>query len=151
MIHLRKETSLLTHSSLTAHSCPTLRYARGFCKHGPKCRKKHARKELCGTYIAGFCPKGPGLFTHPIHALYLSRAHACTETCVAGHLLLACVLACLRTLPACAHCQKGGEMGVGKLWQLESLSASSTRMARGQTSLWIGQRVRGSSGSRDDS
>jgi len=44
------------------------RYARGFCKHGPKCRKKHVRKELCGSYMAGFCPKGPG--QTPVLALW---------------------------------------------------------------------------------
>jgi hypothetical protein len=48
-LHIRPEDS--------AADCPW--YARGFCKHGPKCRKKHTRKELCGSYMAGFCPKGP--------------------------------------------------------------------------------------------
>ncbi len=56
-LHIRPEDN--------AVECPW--YARGFCKHGPKCRKKHARKELCPSYMAGFCPKGPREHTrfHP--------------------------------------------------------------------------------------
>ncbi|KAJ1477985.1 hypothetical protein T484DRAFT_1819205 [Baffinella frigidus] len=46
-LHIRPEDKVI--------ECPW--YARGFCKHGPKCRKKHARKELCGSFMAGFCPK----------------------------------------------------------------------------------------------
>ncbi|KAJ1674951.1 Cleavage and polyadenylation specificity factor subunit 4 [Spiromyces aspiralis] len=34
-------------------------YARGFCKHGPKCRNKHVRRAICKYYLFGFCPKGP--------------------------------------------------------------------------------------------
>ncbi|KAI8803616.1 hypothetical protein BJ742DRAFT_682930, partial [Cladochytrium replicatum] len=34
-------------------------YARGFCKHGARCRHKHVRKALCPLYLTGFCPKGP--------------------------------------------------------------------------------------------
>ncbi|KAJ1734770.1 Cleavage and polyadenylation specificity factor subunit 4 [Coemansia sp. Benny D160-2] len=34
-------------------------YARGFCKHGAKCRSKHVRKLVCPQYRAGFCPLGP--------------------------------------------------------------------------------------------
>ncbi len=49
-LHIRPEDKVV--------ECPW--YARGFCKHGPKCRKKHVRKELCGSYMAGFCPKGAG-------------------------------------------------------------------------------------------
>lgn len=37
--------------------CPW--YARGFCKHGPRCRHKHVRKPLCEAYMIGFCPDGP--------------------------------------------------------------------------------------------
>ncbi|KAJ1936165.1 hypothetical protein EC988_008272, partial [Linderina pennispora] len=37
--------------------CPW--YARGFCKHGAKCRNKHVRKFACPQYLFGFCPKGP--------------------------------------------------------------------------------------------
>ncbi|KAF9160151.1 hypothetical protein DFQ27_005976 [Actinomortierella ambigua] len=37
--------------------CPW--YNRGFCKHGPNCRHKHARKVLCLNYLTGFCPQGP--------------------------------------------------------------------------------------------
>jgi hypothetical protein len=34
-------------------------YARGFCRHGPKCRNKHVKKVLCLNWLAGFCPQGP--------------------------------------------------------------------------------------------
>ncbi|RKP35592.1 hypothetical protein BJ085DRAFT_15278 [Dimargaris cristalligena] len=34
-------------------------YARGFCKHGPKCRNLHVRRIACQNYITGFCPLGP--------------------------------------------------------------------------------------------
>eukprot|EP00158_Paraphelidium_tribonemae_P005134 Partr_v1_DN27181_c1_g1_i1_m15937 putative Polycomb group ring finger len=37
--------------------CPW--YNRGFCKHGPTCRNKHARKNACQAYLTGFCPLGP--------------------------------------------------------------------------------------------
>ncbi|ORY48149.1 hypothetical protein BCR33DRAFT_714568 [Rhizoclosmatium globosum] len=37
--------------------CPW--YARGFCKHGPRCRNKHVRQAVCQNYVTGFCPKGP--------------------------------------------------------------------------------------------
>ncbi|KAI9352794.1 hypothetical protein BDR26DRAFT_204838 [Obelidium mucronatum] len=44
--------------------CPW--YARGFCKHGPKCRNKHVRQAVCQNYVTGFCPKGPECpFGHP--------------------------------------------------------------------------------------
>ena len=55
-LHIRPEDN--------AVECPW--YARGFCKHGPKCRKKHARKELCPSYMAGFCPKGPREPARPV-------------------------------------------------------------------------------------
>ena len=37
--------------------CPW--YDRGFCRHGPSCRHRHVRRELCLNYLAGFCPSGP--------------------------------------------------------------------------------------------
>lgn len=44
-----------------------LYYARGFCKHGNRCRKKHVYKtSICLNYLAGFCPDGPNcIFGHP--------------------------------------------------------------------------------------
>ena len=36
--------------------CPW--YARGFCKHGQRCRHRHTRKKPCSKYLAGFCPDG---------------------------------------------------------------------------------------------
>ncbi|KAJ2711647.1 RNA-binding component of cleavage and polyadenylation factor [Coemansia spiralis] len=36
--------------------CPW--YARGFCKHGSKCRSKHVRTQMCPYYQFGFCPDG---------------------------------------------------------------------------------------------
>uniref|UniRef100_A0A7S3G9I7 C3H1-type domain-containing protein n=1 Tax=Palpitomonas bilix TaxID=652834 RepID=A0A7S3G9I7_9EUKA len=48
-IHVRPEDKKVV--------CPW--YERGFCRHGPNCRKSHMRKELCVDYLYGFCPKGP--------------------------------------------------------------------------------------------
>lgn len=36
--------------------CP--HYEKGFCPLGPRCSKKHVRRELCVFYLAGFCPNG---------------------------------------------------------------------------------------------
>ncbi|KAJ1909635.1 RNA-binding component of cleavage and polyadenylation factor [Tieghemiomyces parasiticus] len=48
--------------------CPW--YARGFCKHGPKCRRLHVRRAACQNYITGFCPLGPDCpNAHPRHDL----------------------------------------------------------------------------------
>jgi len=44
--------------------CPW--YARGFCKHGAKCRLKHVKRVICDRYMAGFCPDGKNCkFGHP--------------------------------------------------------------------------------------
>lgn len=48
--------------------CPW--YARGFCKHGPKCRHKHVKKTACSNYLLGFCIEGPNCkFGHPKYEL----------------------------------------------------------------------------------
>lgn len=45
-------------------------YKRGFCKHGPMCRSKHARNTACALYLTGFCPFGPNCqFGHPKYEL----------------------------------------------------------------------------------
>ncbi|KAK3394602.1 hypothetical protein B0H63DRAFT_506282 [Podospora didyma] len=36
--------------------CP--HYDRGFCPLGPRCDKKHVRRQICVYYLAGFCPGG---------------------------------------------------------------------------------------------
>ena len=36
--------------------CPW--YNRGFCKRGPKCKRKHIRREMCYNFLEGFCPLG---------------------------------------------------------------------------------------------
>ncbi|RUP49887.1 hypothetical protein BC936DRAFT_141116 [Jimgerdemannia flammicorona] len=33
-------------------------YARGFCKHGPNCKRKHVRMLICQNYLTGFCSLG---------------------------------------------------------------------------------------------
>ncbi|KAJ1921399.1 Cleavage and polyadenylation specificity factor subunit 4 [Mycoemilia scoparia] len=49
-------------------------YARGFCKHGPKCRNKHVRRIICKQYMFGFCPKGPTCpNSHPSFELPISN------------------------------------------------------------------------------
>ncbi|NXP41542.1 CPSF4 factor, partial [Leiothrix lutea] len=48
------------HVAVTAASpagCPW--YDRGFCRHGPLCKYKHTRREMCANYLVGFCPEGP--------------------------------------------------------------------------------------------
>ena len=48
--------------------CPW--YARGFCKHGPRCRNRHTQKKPCPKYLAGLCPDGPTCrFGHPKYEL----------------------------------------------------------------------------------
>jgi len=48
--------------------CPW--YARGFCKHGPKCRHKHVKKLACTNYLMGLCLDGPNCkFGHPKYEL----------------------------------------------------------------------------------
>lgn len=43
--------------------CPW--YDRGFCRHGPTCRHRHARRVACINYLCGFCPDGPSCkFVH---------------------------------------------------------------------------------------
>ena len=37
--------------------CPW--FARGFCKHGQRCRARHRNRKPCPRYLAGFCPDGP--------------------------------------------------------------------------------------------
>lgn len=39
------------------NECPY--YARGFCRHGPKCRNRHVKRVACPNYLAGFCIDGP--------------------------------------------------------------------------------------------
>lgn len=29
-------------------------YGRGFCRHGPKCKNRHRKREMCPDYLAGF-------------------------------------------------------------------------------------------------
>jgi len=51
-----------------ADECPW--YARGFCKHGPRCRHRHTQKKPCPKYLAGVCPEGPNCqFGHPKYEL----------------------------------------------------------------------------------
>jgi hypothetical protein len=50
------------------HDCPW--YARGFCRHGPKCNNRHAKKEVCIDFLVGFCPKGDACqLGHPRHEM----------------------------------------------------------------------------------
>jgi len=53
--------------------CPW--YARGFCKHGQKCRNKHKRSRGCQSYILGFCIDGPKCpLGHPKYELPTTSA-----------------------------------------------------------------------------
>ena len=49
-------------------------FARGFCKHGQRCRLRHTRKKPCPKYLAGFCPDGPNCqFGHAKHEVGAER------------------------------------------------------------------------------
>ncbi|KAG9391692.1 Zinc finger C-x8-C-x5-C-x3-H type (and similar) [Carpediemonas membranifera] len=53
--------------------CPY--FARGFCKHGDKCRLRHVNKPICPNYMAGFCPDGPTCqLGHPKFELPVDKA-----------------------------------------------------------------------------
>lgn len=41
---------------LKVKDCPW--FDRGFCRHGPNCRHRHARRVACINYLCGFCPDG---------------------------------------------------------------------------------------------
>jgi len=61
-LHLDKDTQV--------QDCPW--YARGFCKHGKDCKKKHTRIQTCKNYLLGFCPDGPNCqYGHPKYELPL--------------------------------------------------------------------------------
>lgn len=52
-------------------------YARGFCKHGAKCRSRHVRKQMCQFFRFGFCPDGPNCSnSHPSFDLPLAQPDA---------------------------------------------------------------------------
>mmetsp|Transcript_11520 Transcript_11520/g.19257 ORF Transcript_11520/g.19257 Transcript_11520/m.19257 type:complete len:187 (-) Transcript_11520:49-609(-) len=62
-------------------------YERGFCRHGPKCRHKHVKKEVCVNWLAGFCPVGPSCDKgHPVPDLdsIMPNSHAANAN-VARH------------------------------------------------------------------
>ena len=66
-LHLRPEDKV--------NECPW--YARGFCKHGPRCRNRHTRKAPCTRFLAGFCPDGPRCeLGHPKFELPLPKTGA---------------------------------------------------------------------------
>ena len=52
------EECLYLHIDTDARLDPCPHYEKGFCPLGPRCSKKHIRKEICSYYLAGFCPDG---------------------------------------------------------------------------------------------
>ncbi|KAJ1648451.1 hypothetical protein J3B02_006444 [Coemansia erecta] len=63
--------------------CPW--YARGFCKHGAKCRSKHVRKLICQHYRFGFCPLGPNCSDeHPSFDLPVMNTAAVAVAAASG-------------------------------------------------------------------
>jgi len=64
--------------------CPW--YARGFCKHGNKCRHRHVTKVMCDNYYEGFCPNGPNCkFGHPREAKEIEAYEALRKNMVVCH------------------------------------------------------------------
>jgi len=65
--------------------CPW--YARGHCKHGSLCKRRHVRKIMCVDYMIGFCPNGPDCeYEHPkwevpqfTEQAKVIRCHYCQE------------------------------------------------------------------------
>lgn len=60
-VRQKKEECLYLHhdsyeKNNTLMPCP--HYDKGYCPLGPRCSKRHVRKELCEFYLAGFCPEG---------------------------------------------------------------------------------------------
>lgn len=75
-------------AEMRIQACPW--YARGFCKHGATCKRRHVRKVLCPNFLTGFCPDGPDCeFEHPSFELPLLEGGAGIVRChfcgVLGH------------------------------------------------------------------
>jgi cleavage and polyadenylation specificity factor subunit 4 len=49
---------LFNHQKPEVEEIDCIWYARGFCRHGPLCKNRHIRKELCPDYLCGFCELG---------------------------------------------------------------------------------------------
>lgn len=58
---------IFQHDKTDWHDDTCLYYARGFCRHGNRCRRRHDYKNsICLNYLAGFCPDGQNcIFGHP--------------------------------------------------------------------------------------
>merc|ERR1712130_451102 len=95
--------------------CPW--YARGFCKHGKKCRHRHVAKEACLRYLARFCPEGPNCeFGHPKHELPQeenSRRQTRNVICRACHQPGHCDYECMNTPASERRSYRGGGGGGG--------------------------------------
>ncbi|KAK2073921.1 hypothetical protein P8C59_008160 [Phyllachora maydis] len=49
---------LYLHIDPLSKVAPCPHYERGFCPLGPRCDKRHVRRNMCPFYLAGFCPDG---------------------------------------------------------------------------------------------
>ena len=62
-LNLRNQSGAL-HPETETRDCPL--YDAGFCRRGPTCWLRHARRISCMNYLAGFCPEGPACrHAHP--------------------------------------------------------------------------------------
>ncbi|KAH8840716.1 RNA-binding component of cleavage and polyadenylation factor [Pyricularia oryzae] len=52
------EECLYLHIDPQSKLPPCPHYDQGFCPLGPRCSKKHVRRNLCPYYLCGFCPDG---------------------------------------------------------------------------------------------
>ena len=131
-LHLRPEDKTT--------ECPW--YARGFCKHGQRCRHRHTRKKPCPRYLAGVCPDGPNCAFG--HAKWEVRARRAMRVCARARVrrclparLPAAVCArafarhrvCLLTRPLCARARRSCHQSAAA-WRRCALCPARARRAR---------------------
>jgi hypothetical protein len=110
--------------------CPW--YARGFCKHGQRCRNRHTRKKPCPKYLAGFCPEGPACqFGHPKCAR-LDLASHCQNNTVGSRTASPLTLPCLTV-------RTGGNF---HRYQTRSRPGYRSRAAQGRVAVCAGDQRR---------
>jgi cleavage and polyadenylation specificity factor subunit 4 len=91
------------------------RYFRGFCRHGPRCRHKHVKRDPCLNYLLGFCPNGLDCeFGHPKFELpeEVTNQVTCHHCGEQGHKIQVCPMRMNKKRPFVTP-GNGGMMGGG--------------------------------------